>query len=72
MVIVEYATVEEVTTEGSTDPGPVDRLTGEVPVKSIPLTEEPETETVTDPILVLDDEVSSGSALVTGFMVYVG
>lgn len=49
IVIVEYATLEEVTTEVSTDPGLVDRLTGEVPVKSIPLTEEPETETVADP-----------------------
>lgn len=48
-VIVEYAMVEEVI-DGSTDAGPVEKLTGDVPVENIPLIEDPEAEVTVDAI----------------------
>lgn len=40
-MIVEYAMVEEIIVEGSTDAGLVEKPAGEVPVEIIPLTEDP-------------------------------
>lgn len=48
-MIVEYAMVEEVT-DDSTDAGPVEKLTGDVPVENIPLTEDTEAEVIVDAI----------------------